>query len=79
MTSRPDVSQPMYNILARGIEQEPLITVPARNMAFSMIVYNPLAGGVTHRKQQRETARSPARASDSNQMYLDRYWQSGVF
>jgi aryl-alcohol dehydrogenase-like predicted oxidoreductase len=37
------VAQPMYNLLARGIEQE---FVPmAKHFGISMAVYNPLAGG----------------------------------
>ena len=38
------VSQPMYNLLARGIEQEYLPM--AKKYGVSIIAYNPLAGGM---------------------------------
>ena len=46
------VTQPMYNLLARGIEQE---FVPmCRELGVSTVVYNPLAGGLLTGKQPRE-------------------------
>src|SRR5262249_43610699 len=42
--TRPVVSQPMYNLLARAIEQE---FVPfCQTFTISMVVYNPLARGL---------------------------------
>jgi len=38
------VTQPMYNLLARGIEQEYLPMT--RDFGVSTVVYNPLAGGI---------------------------------
>ena len=56
----PYVSQPMYNLLARGIEQE---YVPmCKEFGVSMVVYNPLAGGLLTGKQNRERP-LPARGS----------------
>jgi 1-deoxyxylulose-5-phosphate synthase len=70
------VSQPMYNLLARGIEQELL----PMSKAFSIanVVYNPLAGGLLTGKHN---ASEPIRGSrfDKNKMYLDRYWHEDDF
>lgn len=70
------VSQPMYNLLARGIEQEFL----PMSKAFSIanVVYNPLAGGLLTGKHK---AAEPIRGSrfDKNKMYLDRYWHEDDF
>ena len=72
----PHVSQPMYNLLARGIEQE---YVPfCKEYGISMIVYNPLAGGLLTGKQPRERPLAGTRF-DNNQMYLDRYWHPAYF
>src|ERR1051326_1581349 len=48
----PAVSQPMYNLLARGIEEE--YVGFCKEFGVSMIVYNPLAGGLLTGKQHRE-------------------------
>ena len=70
------VSQPMYNLLARGIEQEFL----PMSKAFSIanVVYNPLAGGLLTGKHN---VAEPIRGSrfDKNKMYLDRYWHEDDF
>jgi aryl-alcohol dehydrogenase-like predicted oxidoreductase len=72
----PFVSQPMLNLLARGIEQE---YVPfCKQFGVSMIVYNPLAGGMLTGKQNRERP-LPGTRFDANQMYLDRYWHPAYF
>ncbi len=70
------VSQPMYNLLARGIEQEYLAM--CRQFGVSTVVYNPLAGGLLTGKQQRERPIAGTRF-DSNQLYLDRYWHPAYF
>jgi 1-deoxyxylulose-5-phosphate synthase len=74
--SAPYVSQPMYNLLARGIEQEYLPF--CCQFGVSTIVYNPLAGGLLTGKQHRDRPLSGTRF-DSNQMYLDRYWHPAYF
>ena len=70
------VSQPMYNLLARGIEQEFL----PMSKAFSIanVVFNPLAGGLLTGKHN---AAEPIQGSrfDKNKMYLDRYWHEDDF
>jgi aryl-alcohol dehydrogenase-like predicted oxidoreductase len=72
----PQVSQPMYNLLARGIEQEYLPFCKA--FGISTVVYNPLAGGMLTGKQNRERP-MPGTRFDANQMYLDRYWHPAYF
>lgn len=72
----PTVAQPMYNLLARGIEQE---FVPmAKHFGVSTVVYNPLAGGLLTGKQKPD-APAPGTRFDNNQMYLDRYWHPAYF
>ena len=72
----PYLSQPMYNLLARGIEQEWIPFCKAFDIP--MIVYNPLAGGLLTGKQNRERPLTGTRF-DANQMYLDRYWHPAYF
>jgi aryl-alcohol dehydrogenase-like predicted oxidoreductase len=70
------VSQPMYNLLARGIEQEFLPM--SKQFGIANVVYNPLAGGLLTGKH---VASEPIRGSrfDNNKMYLDRYWHEDDF
>lgn len=72
----PYISQPMYNLIARGIEQEYLPM--CQQFGVSNIVYNPLAGGLLTGKQRRE-APLPGTRFDNNRMYLDRYWHQAAF
>src|SRR5882724_5458252 len=73
---RATVTQPMYNLLARGIEQEYLPM--AKQFGVSTVVYNPLAGGLLTGKQRREAPLKGTRF-DGNQMYLSRYWHAEDF
>ena len=70
------VSQPMYNLLARGIEQEYLPM--AKQYDVAVIAYNPLAGGLLTGKHSQSTI-SPGTRFDKNSMYQDRYWRSQNF
>jgi len=70
------ITQPMYNLLARGIEQEYLPMT--REFGVSTVVYNPLAGGMLTGKQKRG-APIPGTRFDNNQMYLSRYWYDPYF
>jgi aryl-alcohol dehydrogenase-like predicted oxidoreductase len=72
----PTVTQPIYNLLARGIEQEYLPM--AKEFGVSTVVYNPLAGGLLTGKQQREAPLAGTRF-DNNRMYMDRYWHAEDF
>ncbi|MCW5980311.1 MAG: aldo/keto reductase [Bryobacteraceae bacterium] len=70
------ISQPMYNLLARGVEQEYLPMAKALGVA--TVVYNPLAGGLLTGKQQPEAPLAGTRF-EGNQMYMDRYWHPAFF
>jgi 1-deoxyxylulose-5-phosphate synthase len=70
------ITQPMYNLLARGIEQE--FMPMCREFGLSTVVYNPLAGGLLTGKQNREAPLAGTRF-DNNQMYLSRYWYDATF
>jgi aryl-alcohol dehydrogenase-like predicted oxidoreductase len=72
----PHVSQPMYNLLARGIEQE--YHAMCRRFEVATVVYNPLAGGLLTGKHQPERP-IPGTRFDANQLYLDRYWHPAYF
>ena len=72
----PLLSQPMYNLIARGIEQEYLSM--SKRYDVSNIVYNPLAGGLLTGKQRRDAPLAGTRF-DNNKMYLDRYWHEADF
>ena len=67
------IAQPMYNLLARGIEQEVL---PAcRELGVSTIAYNPLSGGLLTGKHQSESAVEGSRLQ-TNPQYINRYWNA---
>jgi len=70
------VVQPMYNLLARGIESELLPL--CREFGLGTVAYNPLAGGLLTGKQTFE-APLPGTRFDKNQAYLDRYWHEQNF
>ena len=70
------ITQPMYNLLARGIEQEYLPM--CRELGIATVVYNPLAGGLLTGKHKSEAPIAGSRF-DANQLYLDRYWHPAYF
>jgi 1-deoxyxylulose-5-phosphate synthase len=72
----PYISQPMYNLLARGIEQEYLPM--CKEFSISTVVYNPLAGGLLTGKH-RHSQVSPGTRFDNNKLYQDRYWHEQYF
>ncbi len=72
----PYISQPMYNLLARGIEQEYLAM--CKEFGVSTIVYNPLAGGLLTGKHKQETF-TPGTRFDNNKLYQNRYWHDQYF
>ncbi len=72
----PYISQPMYNLLARGIEQEYLPM--CKRFGISNAVYNPLAGGLLTGKHKQEKL-TPGTRFDNNKMYQDRYWHEQYF
>ncbi len=73
----PWIAQPMYNLTARGIEQEYLAFTERRGI--SNVCYNPLAGGLLTGKQKRGQAPLPGTRFDGNKMYLGRYWHDQYF
>lgn len=70
------VTQSMYNLLARGIEQEFLPM--CRDRGIFTCIYNPLAGGLLTGKQQKDRP-LPGSRFDNNASYLDRYWHAAYF
>ncbi|MGA3054614.1 MAG: aldo/keto reductase [Candidatus Korobacteraceae bacterium] len=72
----PYISQPMYNLLARGIEQEYLPM--CKQFGVSTVVYNPLAGGLLTGKH-RQSQVIPGTRFDNNKLYRDRYWHEQYF
>ncbi len=72
----PYLSQPMYNLLARGIEQEYLPM--CKEFGISTVVYNPLAGGLLTGKHKQEKV-TPGTRFDNNKLYQDRYWHEQYF
>lgn len=73
----PRVTQPMYNLLARGIEQEFLPF--CREMSLSVIPYNPLAGGLLTGKHHRGAPPASGTRFDGNELYQRRYWHPQYF
>lgn len=68
----PTVGQPMYNLLARRIEEEYL---PAsRHLGLANLVYNPLAGGLLTGKHRGAVDPVPGTRFASRATYRDRYW-----
>lgn len=70
------ITQPMYNLIARGIEQEYMAMSEAYGI--STVVYNPLAGGLLTGKHNRSSV-TPGTRFDNNRMYQDRYWHEDMF
>lgn len=70
------ITQPMYNLVARGIEQEWLPMT--KHYGLSNIVYNPLAGGLLTGKHRIQTV-TPGTRFDNNKLYQDRYWHKQHF
>jgi aryl-alcohol dehydrogenase-like predicted oxidoreductase len=69
-------AQPMYNLLARGIEQE---FIPmAKEFDVSIVAYNPLAAGLLTAKHDFSSIPLGGRF-DNNKMYQDRYWHPRTF
>ena len=73
----PRISQPMYNMLARGIEQE-YISFTQR-FEVSNVCYNPLAGGLLSGKHNFQSGPIAGTRFDGNKAYLKRYWNADYF
>lgn len=73
----PKVAQPMYNALARGIEQEYLAC--SDRYSVTNVCYNPLAGGLLTGKHSPQQGPLPGGRFDGNQRYLKRFWHQEYF
>jgi len=73
----PFISQPMYNLLARAIEDEFLPF--CKRYGVAVVPYNPLAGGLLTGKQTQKSKPASGTRFDGNKMYLDRYWHDDDF
>ncbi|HVA00086.1 MAG TPA: aldo/keto reductase [Terriglobia bacterium] len=73
----PHLSQPMYNLLARAIEDEYLPF--CKKFGVGVASYNPLAGGLLTGKHPRGQQPVAGSRFDGNQMYLSRYWHEDDF
>ncbi len=71
------ISQPMYNLIARGIEEEYLPF--CRRFGVAVVPYNPLAGGLLTGKHSSAGGPTPGTRFDGNKMYQDRYWLDDDF
>jgi aryl-alcohol dehydrogenase-like predicted oxidoreductase len=74
--NRPVVTQMVYNIITRGIEQEFLPFLREHKLGF--IVYNPLAAGLLTDKYK-DKQKLPNTRFSANKMYADRYWNEENF
>jgi aryl-alcohol dehydrogenase-like predicted oxidoreductase len=73
---KPGISQNIYNLLLRDVEQELLPCLAAHNMG--MAVYNPIAGGfLTGKYRNRDKGANTRFANQQN--YVDRYWSEENF
>jgi len=70
------ISQTMYSLLTRGIEQEYLAM--CKQFGISTIAFSPLAAGLLTGKHQREKP-LPGGRFDRVQLHYDRYWHGGIF
>jgi len=73
----PYISQPMYNLLARGIEEQYLPF--CKRFGVGVVPYNPLAGGLLTGKHSKQRGPITGTRFDGNQMYLGRYWHDDYF
>ena len=73
----PKLAQPMYNVLARGIEQE--YVACTERYEITNVCYNPLAGGLLSGKHSLEGGPLPGTRFDGNQRYLERFWHREYF
>jgi aryl-alcohol dehydrogenase-like predicted oxidoreductase len=67
----------MYNLIARGIEEEYLPF--CKRFGVAVAPYNPLAGGLLTGKHKRESGPIAGTRFDGNELYLNRYWHADDF
>ena len=71
------VAQPMYNVLARSMEES--YAEFTQRFGLANVCYNPLAGGLLSGKQSFADGPLAGTRFDGNQMYLRRYWHAQYF
>ena len=69
--------QPMYNLLARRIEEEYVDCT--EHLDLSNLVYNPLAGGLLTGKHRYEAGPKKGTRFNQRTNYMERYWQAALF
>jgi aryl-alcohol dehydrogenase-like predicted oxidoreductase len=74
---RVRVSQPMYNLLARRLEEE--YTACTEHLGIANLVYNPLAGGLLTGKHRRDAEPEEGTRFARRAAYVDRYWNEAQF
>ncbi len=73
----PTVSQNVYNLLTRGIEDEFLPFALKHNMG--VVVYNPIAGGLLTGKHKKDAPLAENTRFSINASYMDRYIHDANF
>ena len=71
------VVQPMYNLVARGIDQE--LLPMCREFGLGTMVYNPLAAGLLTGKHTKGEPPAAGTRFALKQMYRDRFWHDRLF
>jgi len=72
----PSVGQPMYNLLARRIEDEYLQC--SEHLGLANLVYNPLAGGLLTGKHRGVERPAEGTRFASRRTYRERYWSTDL-
>lgn len=75
--SAPVATQPMYNLIARRLEDE--LSPMTGHFGLSNIVYNPVAGGLLTGKHRKDVDPDPSTRFGMRRMYRDRYWNDAQF
>ncbi|MBN1354982.1 aldo/keto reductase [bacterium] len=73
----PTIVQPIYNLVARSIEQELLPC--CRDLNLSVYTYNPLAAGILSGKHSPVSGVQKGGRFDVFPYYQDRYWHESMF
>ncbi len=74
--TQPLVLQPMYNLVARAIDEE--LLPMARHFDLGVCAYNPLAGGLLSGKHTATGEAAKGSRLESNPMYRKRYWNDAL-
>ena len=75
--AQPRALQPMYNLLARRLEEE--YASCTEHFGIPNLVYNPLAGGLLTGKHQLDAGPQEGTRFTWKSSYRDRYWQPELF